>query len=59
MNKPPYRCASGDIANIDEEATFDVSTIVVDTGWVVKSDLVMVDNPMNITVRNLQVSSTK
>lgn len=37
--------ASGDVANMDEEETFDVSTIVVDTGWGIKSDLVMVNNP--------------
>lgn len=30
---------------MDEEETFDVSTIVVGTSWEVMSDLVMVNNP--------------
>lgn len=45
MDEPPYRCVYGDVANMDEEATFDVSPIVVDTGWEIKSDLVMFNNP--------------
>ena len=34
MDGTPYKWASGDVASIDEEATLDVSTIMVDTGWV-------------------------
>ena len=45
MDGPPYLCAAVDFSNIDEEATFDVSTIVVDMGWEVKLDPDMVNKP--------------
>lgn len=41
----PYRCAFGNVANMDEEATFDVSTIVVDMVWEIGLDPIMVKNP--------------
>jgi len=45
MDKPPYKCASVDVVNMDDEVTFYVLTIVMDTGWEIELDLVMVNNP--------------
>lgn len=45
MDRPPYKWVSSDVANNYEEATFDVSTILVDTGWMVGSAPVLVNNP--------------
>lgn len=42
--KPPYRCSFGDVANMNEEKKFDITTIVVNTSWEIKLDVVMVNN---------------
>jgi len=45
MDGPPYRCAFGDVQNIDVEVTICVSTRVKDIGWEAILVPIMVNNP--------------